>query len=182
MTNNQINYLSLEETRRANRVKEGISLRDLSEKSRHNERTEVETERSNRAKEHEAERSNRARESFNILNLAETRRANLAKETETNRSSVAKENEAKRHNRWTEALDYSKQSGLPLIYTPEMVERDASLKNALYMPDAKRVSGWIESKVPTFGDAYDSIRDFFGIPHKSSSGATHGGKGGQFAN
>lgn len=192
MTNNQINYLSLQETRRANRAKEDISARTLSESVRHSMRSEDETERSNRSREAETERSNRAKESFNILSLAETMRSNKEKEAETNRSNVerekeahrsnaAREREATRHNKWTEALDYSKQSAMPFIYTPEMVARDASLKNTLYMPDAERASGWIQSKVPTFGQVYDSIESFFGVkPHKSSSGANHGGKGGKF--
>ena len=192
MTNNQINYLSLQETRRANRAKEDVSARTLSESMRHSMRSEDETERSNRAKEAEAERSNRAKESFNILNLAETTRSNRTKESEMNRSNiereketkranVAKENESARHNKWTEALDYSKQSAMPFIYTPEMVRRDAALKDTLYMPDVDRATGWIQSKVPTFGKVYDSIESFFGIkPHNSSSGAYHGGKGSKY--
>ena len=194
MTNNQINYLNLLETQRANRAKEDVSRQTLSETSRHNVRTEDESERSNRAKEaysifslSETIRSNKAKEHetsrSNLAKEAETNRANMAKEAETGRANQAKENETHRHNTWTEALDYSKQSKMPYIYTPTMVERDAKLKDTLYLPDADRASGWIQSKVPTFGDVYDNIAEFFGgfkDSHKSKSGASHSGHGGGY--
>lgn len=194
MTNNQINYLNLLETQRANRAKEDVSRQTLSETTRHNVRTEDESERSNRAKESysilslaENIRSNKAKENetmrANLAKEGETNRANLAKEAETERSNYAKEGETHRHNTWTEALDYSKQKGLPLVYTPTMVERDAKLKDTLYLPDADRVSGWIQSKVPTFGKVYDNVAEFFGGfkgTHKSKSGASHSGRGGGY--
>lgn len=172
MTNNQINYLNLLETQRANRAKEDVSRQNLSETARHNVRTEDESERSNRARESysilslaETMRSNKAKETetarSNLAKEGEVNRSNLAKEAEAKRSNLAKESETHRHNTWTEALDYSHQSGLPVVYTPTMVERDAKLKDTLYLPDADRASGWIQSKVPTFGKVYDNVAEFF---------------------
>lgn len=181
MTNNQISYLSLLETQRANRVKEGLSAQTLSESSRHNRRSEIETERSNRAKEYESERSNRAKEGFNILNLAESRRANTAKEKETNRSNLEKEKETNRHNKWAEAFDYSKQVGLPFVFTPTMVGKNTTLKDSLYSPALDQITGWYQSKIPGYWGGDNNVRPFLpGSTHTSSSGEIHSGRGGKW--
>lgn len=181
MTNNQINYLNLQETRRANRAKEDISAQTLSESSRHNKRSEEESERSNRAREYENERSNRARESFNILNLAETHRANTAKEEETNRSNSEKEKETNRHNKWTEALDYSKQVGMPFVFTPGMVESNTALKDSLYSPAVDQITGWFQGKIPGYWNGNNSVRPFLpGTTRTYPSGSTFGGGGGKW--
>lgn len=80
MTRNQVEYRSVLEQERSNKIKE------------------AETRRSNIANETETKRSNITRET-------ETNRANLAKEAETNRTNVANENlrlsefkETKRNN------------------------------------------------------------------------------------
>lgn len=77
MTQNQINYQNLVETKRANRRKEELS-----------EAQNTETNRANLAKEAENYRSNVAREQENI-------RSNLAREIETNRSNLASEDNSR---------------------------------------------------------------------------------------
>lgn len=73
MTQNQINYQSLQESKRSNLAKE------------------AETNRSNLAREAETYRSNRATEQLTASRDAESARANKAREAETNRSNLAQE-------------------------------------------------------------------------------------------
>nr|BBC20574.1 hypothetical protein [Dromedary picobirnavirus] len=107
MTQMQLQYHTLQETKRSNRAREDDEDVKNRETQRHNVATEgismntlSETVRSNRAKEFETNRSNVAKET-------ETNRANLAKETETYRSNVAKERETVRSNMANEALTRS---------------------------------------------------------------------------
>lgn len=73
MTENQLRYLSFEESQRHNAATEAQAQGELAERAR-----------ANRANEFEANRSNVARET-------ETNRANVAKEQETERSNRAQE-------------------------------------------------------------------------------------------
>lgn len=107
MTRNQIDYWSLQETKRHNSSTEG-------ESQRHNVATEQETNRHNVVGERETERSNRAREGIDLGKLNESVRHNQATEKETNRHNVATEGidlgklqETSRHNRSTESLGYA---------------------------------------------------------------------------
>lgn len=86
MTRNQLQYHTMLETMRSNRV------------------NEAETHRSNRTRETETHRSN-------VVNETETNRSNVARETETNRTNVANEhlkqlahNENVRHNKVEEGV------------------------------------------------------------------------------
>lgn len=121
MTKNQIAFLELQETKRANQAREVethranvaqeqlTSLRDTGTLVLR-DRELAETVRSNYAREGlqsrtiaETERSNKARE-------AETYRSNVARETETYRSNVARERENYRHNVATEGIGYMQAS------------------------------------------------------------------------
>lgn len=91
MTENQLRYLTLEETKRHNLAAESIDAGKLAESARSNlARENVQSDslsesiRSNLAREKEAARANRMRE-------LETFRSNQVKEIETNRSNVAAE-------------------------------------------------------------------------------------------
>lgn len=64
MTANQIAYWNLQETKRSNQVKEGISQGTLDETKRSNVARETETNRSNVARETETARSNKAKEAL----------------------------------------------------------------------------------------------------------------------
>lgn len=123
MTQNQIDYAKLLETRRSNRAQEGLtSARDQRayevnffnaqenqranlEKEKHNRAVLDETSRANRAKEVQAARELAENTRYHSMNvglgysqLAETSRANKEREAETHRSNVADETERTRHN------------------------------------------------------------------------------------
>lgn len=112
MTKNQIEYLKLKETERANRAREAIDTGQLSESERHNKASEqltlgqnveqarhnVESERQNQVSLDEASRHNRAYESIQLMNAdtsrlvaQEQQRHNLRTESETQRSNLASE-------------------------------------------------------------------------------------------
>lgn len=109
MTHNQIDYQSLQETKRHNLEMESQGAQGLAETARHNQAYEQETNRSNLVNESirsqsqaETERSNRAQEwlkhesnilnySANIAGVQESSRHNQATEMETNRSNLMKE-------------------------------------------------------------------------------------------
>lgn len=99
MTNNQIAYWTLQETKQHNRESERFNIQQLDETTRHN----IETEKLGSLQLGETSRANRVKE-------AETQRSNLAKELETNRSNLAKEKETYRHNVASENIDLSKLS------------------------------------------------------------------------
>lgn len=101
MTENQVKWITAQETIRANKARE-------TETSRANRASEKETNRSNIARETETNRHNLATESLDLSKLNETIRSNLANETETHRSNVAKESETNRHNQATEGIDLGK--------------------------------------------------------------------------
>lgn len=118
MTQNQLKYLELQETQRANRTSEQLVGQKQAEDARHNVATEAEAYRSNTARESETARSNKAREDetyrsnfareqetlrHNTASLNEAIRSNLAKELETNRANIAREEETSRANRASEA-------------------------------------------------------------------------------
>lgn len=90
MTRNQLLYQQNVETKRSNQARE-------TETNRSNLANETENKRWHQATEAETERSNKARE-------AETQRSNLAKELETNRANVARETETTRSNLASELL------------------------------------------------------------------------------
>lgn len=75
MTENQLRYLSYEESQRHNAATEAQAEGELAERARANRANEFETNRSN-----------------------------VARETETNRANVAKEQETERHNRTDEGI------------------------------------------------------------------------------
>lgn len=105
MTTNQIEYLKLLETQRANRASEDLTkIRDQGNLEL-GSRNASETERHNRSTEgislsnqQEAVRHNLATESLGYLNANETARHNLAGERETNRSNLVREAETNRAN------------------------------------------------------------------------------------
>lgn len=121
MTTNQLAYLNLQETIRANQAREGethranlasesLRLRDTLESIRHNQKLENismfnlgETWRSNRARENENQRHNLETESLQSSTIAETNRANLANE--------AIRNEANKIDRWSAIGNYFINSG-----------------------------------------------------------------------
>lgn len=84
MTHNQIDYWSLQESKR------------------HNQQVENEASRHNVSEERETNRHNIETEKFNISNLNETQRHNVATEGESKRHNIAAENETNRHNVSTE--------------------------------------------------------------------------------
>lgn len=93
MTNNQIQYWNLQESKRSNRA------------------VESETQRTNMAKEAETHRSNLEREALarqqlltDIRNTVKQRQYNYAVLSETNRSNVAREKETNRSNQVQERL------------------------------------------------------------------------------
>lgn len=95
MTRNQIDYWTLQETKRHNQVSEQESVRH------------------NRADEGETQRSHRANEELGRNNLLELSRHNQSVENETNRHNVAMESveqgklsETTRHNKATENIGY----------------------------------------------------------------------------
>lgn len=101
MTQNQIRYWELQETKRSNSAKE-------TETNRANVAREGETHRANVANETETNRSNVAREKeTNRHNLA-TEGIDLGKLEETKRHNVSTEGETKRHNVATESIDMGK--------------------------------------------------------------------------
>lgn len=121
MTKNQIAFLELQETKRANQAREVethranvaqeqlTSLRDTGTLALR-DRELAESVRSHYAQEGlqsktiaETERSNRARE-------AENYRSNVARETEMFRSNVAREQENRRHNIASEGIGYMQAS------------------------------------------------------------------------
>lgn len=87
MTQNQIAYWNLQETKRSNVAKE-------QETSRHNVATEKESERHNTVSEGEVGRHNRETERFNISQLQESHRHNVA----TENLGQMQLNESVRHN------------------------------------------------------------------------------------
>lgn len=121
MTKNQIEYWKgireseqamreLEETRRANKMREALQMVQNAEAHRTNIEKERETNRSNIARERETHRANLAGET-------ETRRANLAREGEAKRSNLANESikvlanqEQARANRANEALSAARNA------------------------------------------------------------------------
>lgn len=121
MTRNQLTFLELQETKRANQAREVethranvaserlTSLRDTGTLALR-DRELAESVRSHYAQEGlqsrtiaETERSNKARE-------AENYRANVAREAETYRSNVAREQENRRHNVASEGIGYMQAS------------------------------------------------------------------------
>lgn len=97
MTQNQIKYQTLQESKRSNLVNEA-------ETERSHRAVEAETNRSNVARETETHRSNVANEQLTAARDAESKRSNLARELETNRHNVATEAETHRSNTANEAL------------------------------------------------------------------------------
>lgn len=97
MTQNQINYWNLQETKQHNRTSEV-------ETERHDRATEVEQNRHNISVESETYRSNRATEDWRDRSLAETAKHN--RNTEVTQSYLA--NETKRHNLSTEQQSQQK--------------------------------------------------------------------------
>lgn len=91
MTQNQINYQNFLETQRSNKSKEH-------ETNRSNVAREQETYRSNVEREREAKRSNLTNEALSRDRLAEDRRSHLVTEAETERSNRARELENNRSN------------------------------------------------------------------------------------
>nr|AVX53789.1 putative ORF1 [Marmot picobirnavirus] len=84
MTQNQIAYWNLVETRRSNQAKERENTRSNTAKERENYR-------SNLAREQETATHNRIVEANDIRNLQENKRSNQARERETNRTNLANE-------------------------------------------------------------------------------------------
>lgn len=89
-------------------TKNEIDFRSVLETERHNRVTEAETERSNRVVEQETNRHNIAYETetnrHNVITENETMRNHIAVETETYRSNVARETETHRANVAQEVL------------------------------------------------------------------------------
>lgn len=120
LTQNQIAYWNLQETKRANSetnrhnvatenetarhnlAGEQFNISNLNESIRHNKVTETETNRHNVVTENETNRHNVAGEQFNIAQLQEQQRHNIAGE-QFNISQLA---ETTRHNKWNESIDY----------------------------------------------------------------------------
>lgn len=80
MTRNQLAYWELQETKRANLVKENQNAQQIAEQRRANEARELETFRSNTARESENHRSNLAQENLSHGNLLELTRAHQVNE------------------------------------------------------------------------------------------------------
>lgn len=91
---------SLDEASRHNLALEGLQGREISLRGQ----TLQETQRSNRAREKlEAQRNVETTRS-NLAREAETMRSNVARENETARSNLAREAETSRHNKFTEGI------------------------------------------------------------------------------
>lgn len=121
MTKNQIDYWSLQETKRANAAREALTKQSNEEVVRHNLAGEYETNRTNTQNElirskanqlgyaqlAETERANRAREQQNLLQITETGRSNRAKESlasEQNQINKANVAESARSHRASEDI------------------------------------------------------------------------------
>lgn len=101
MTKNQIAFLELQETKRANQAREAETYRsNLAQESLTAYRDTNAVQQRDREIA-ETMRSNLARE-------AETQRSNIARETETYRSNIARETETNRHNIVNEGIDQIK--------------------------------------------------------------------------
>lgn len=133
MTHNQIDYQSLQETKRHNLEMESQGARGLAETARHNLAYEQETNRSNLINESirqsaqaESERSNRANENLkheaNILNYT----VGMAGVSESIRHNTASENETKRSNKRKEFIDYSHNTAVEKESNRHNVESENS--------------------------------------------------------
>lgn len=115
--NEKLTQIRDREAARHNYVSEEVSRLSLDETKRANLIREAETERSNKARENETYRSNVAREDLQRMANEESRRANLAREFETSRHNLASEEvsrgqlqELARSNRAKEQLQSQAQA------------------------------------------------------------------------
>lgn len=112
MTKNQIEYQKHKETVRANQAAESLRLDELGETTRHNQAVELETNRSNVARE------------------GETMRHDLATEKETSQHNRTTEVETKRHDLATEANDLIKAQAAQTSAYASTLSASAALKQA----------------------------------------------------
>lgn len=113
MNYNQIEYWKLQETKRANLAKEGLTDRQLTESERSNRMNEYLTG----TRDAETARSNKAKESLTSTQIKETQRSNLAQERlkhesnlETKRSNLANEQIKRDTNKETNRANLAKES------------------------------------------------------------------------
>lgn len=200
MTQNQIAYWNLQETKRSNVSRESETARhniaDETETKRHNVQTETETSRHNLAGESESKRHNIESERFNISQLQETYRHNVAGENinisqlqETHRHNVASEKqdeianaikqEANRINQaYNDAITSIRRSELNLSKDKEVqriLESQRDFNEAVRVNDAKMMVDAIKAG----GDAVRAITGNDGL--LSTSALAAGALGGTAA-
>lgn len=129
MTNNQIQYWSLQETKRHNQAGE-------SENIRHNVAAETETGRHNLATEqvdisklNETVRHNQATEQFNISSLQETKRHNVETERTANRSNEIRAEANAISKAYNQALTALKSAELNLNERRELQRIQESVRD-----------------------------------------------------
>lgn len=151
MTQNQIAYWNLQETKRSNVSKEG-------ETARHNRATESEDKRHNVSVEGETNRHNVATENFNISQLNENIRHNTVSEQQNATANEIKSKANAINEAYNAALLALRGSELTLAQQKEkqrIEESQRDFNEGVRMNDAKLI-------VDAFGAGSDAVRTIFG--------------------
>lgn len=144
MTQNQIAYWNLQETKRSNVSREFETHRhnvaDETETNRHNVRTENETSRHNLVGERETNRHNLASESFNISQLQEAYRHNVATERQGEIANILKHEANQINQAYNAAIASVRNRELSLAQEKEVqriLESQRDFNEAVRVNDAK---------------------------------------------
>lgn len=139
MTKNQIAFLELQETKRANQAREAETFRS-------NRAQEMLTGFRDRSSIQQRDREIAESVRANLAREAETSRSNVARESETYRSNYARETETQRHNIASERVDAIKASAA-------IAQSQAALRQAAASEQATQLRGMELSALENYRSA-----------------------------